>query len=119
MSKNLLLSLILILSIPGCASNPFSNNTYDDSYSQSDAQRKWFPDPKPGEQIAVTNKATGSVLTVTVIDAYHAASGRTCSLYTISKNLDKQRPSGLACRDGERWISVPFIVNPDAEPPGS
>ena len=112
MSRNLLTSLILVLSLTGCASSPFDSST-NDPYLDPGSQRDWYPLPTSGEQITVTNKASGMEEQVTVIDSYHAASGRTCSLYTETSGM---YPTGLACRESDRWAAIPFIVNPDAQP---
>ena len=112
MPKTLFASLFLMLSLSGCSTFPYNH----DSKVSSNTQRDWYPLPKPGDQIAVTNKTTGTESTVTVIDAYHAASGRTCSLYSVNVHRDPGNPSGLACRDGNLWVNVPLIVNPDAQP---
>lgn len=110
MSRILFTGLFFILTLTGCASSPFSNGG-DESYPDSGAQRDWFPLPASGEQITVTNNASSLEEQVTVLDAYYAASGRTCSLYTETGGTF---PTGLACRDADRWVVLPFIVNPDA-----
>ena len=112
MSRILLAGLILILTLTGCASSPFTSGA-DDPYLDPGAQRAWYPLPNSGEQITVINTSNGTESQATVIDAYYAASGRTCSLYTNKNSSD---PSGLACRDKDRWLALPFIVNPDARP---
>ena len=116
MSKILCASLFFLLSLSGCSSFPLGHNNYDGSDTSSSSQKDWYPLPSPGDQIAVTSKSTGTESTVTVIDAYHAASGRSCGLYTVNGNMDTNNPSGLACRENGKWINIPFIVNPDAHP---
>ena len=112
MSRNLLTGLIIILTLTGCASSPYFSDARN-AYLDPGAQRDWYPLPSNGEQITVTNKTSGIEEQVTVIDSYHAASGRTCSLYTETGGME---PIGLACREADRWITLPFIVNPDAQP---
>ena len=112
MSRNLLTSLILVLSLTGCASSPFDSST-NDPYLDPGSQRDWYPLPTSGDQITVINTSNGTDSQATVIDAYYAASGRTCSLFTETGGMN---PTGLACRIADRWVSLPFIVNPDAHP---
>ena len=116
MSRNLLASLILMLSLSGCASSPFFRGANNESYIDPGSQREWYPLPGSGEQITVINTTSGMQSPATVIDAYYAASGRTCSLYTETGGM---YPTGLACRDADRWLALPFIVNPDARPNNS
>lgn len=117
MPKTLIISLILVFILPGCASfHPLKDET-DDSYSQT--AHNWYPLPNIGSQITLYSKNTNKEITVTVIDSYHAASGRSCSLYSINGKIDTGNPSGLACRANNSWTNVPFIVNPDANPAGS
>ena len=110
MSRNLLASLILMLSLSGCASSPFFTGA-NEPYLDPGSQRDWYPLPGNGEQITVMNKSTGMESPVIVIDAYYAASGRSCSLYSETGGM---YPTGLACRDADHWVVLPFIVNPDA-----
>ena len=112
MSRILFTGVILILSLTGCASSPFAGSD-NGSYLDPGSQRDWYPLPSSGEQITIYNKTGGMDEQVTVIDSYHAASGRTCSLYTETGSMN---PTGLACRESDRWVAIPFIVNPDAQP---
>ena len=112
MSRILLTGLFFILTFAGCASSPFSNGA-DEPYLDPGSQRDWYPLPSNGKQITVTNSASSMEEQVTVIDSYHAASGRTCSLYSETGGM---YPTGLACREADRWVALPFIVNPDAKP---
>jgi len=112
MPKTLVISLILASTLTGCAPFLYSKGNTDDSYTKN--THNWYALPSTGSQITIYNKNTDSKTTVTVIDSYHAASGRTCSLYSINGSMDTSNPSGLACRSENRWVFIPFIVNPDA-----
>ena len=113
MFRILLTGLVLILSLAGCASSPFFNSSKNDPYLDPASQRVWYPLPSRGEHITVINKTSSVEFPVTVIDAYYAASGRSCSLYSETGDMN---PSGLACRNTDHWVVLPFIMNPDAQP---
>ena len=111
MLKIISISLTLILGLSACANSSIFTKTDNNSYNDPSKSRSWYPLPVRGSEITVTTQPDGVVIQATVVDSYHAASGRSCSLYSIHGN---NSPTGLACRDTDHWIALPFIINPEA-----